>query len=213
MTTLYIVDDHAVMRDGLKAILRTQGYTVIGESSDITQSLADLATLRPDLLLLDISLGERSGLEILDALRARALPMRTVVLTMSAHPRNVAEAMRLGALSYVLKGEPTDELLRALRHAAVGRTYIPLASAGLVAQAIARRSQMTAIDKLSVRERQVVSLVVRGHSSAQIGELLHLSPKTVESYRSRLMAKLEVADITELVRLAVQVGLVEPLER
>lgn len=213
MSTIYIVDDHAVMRDGIKAILRAEGYTIVGESSDVTLSLAEMSARRPDLLLLDLSLGDRSGLEILDAIHARGLPIRTVVLTMSSHTRNVSEALRLGALSYVLKGEPTDELLRALKHASLGQTYIPLASASLVAKAIANRGQASALDKLSVRERQVISLVVRGYSSAQIGSQLHLSPKTVESYRSRLMAKLDVADITELVRLAVQAGLVEPLER
>ena len=102
MTEIYLVDDHAMMRDGLRAVLQASGYRVVGESADPTLALADLQRLTPALLLLDLHLGERSGLELLTELQRRRLPTRTIVLSMSAQPRHVAEALRLGASGYVL---------------------------------------------------------------------------------------------------------------
>ena len=107
MTSIYLVDDHTIVREGLRALLEGGGYEVVGESADPTVALADLQRLRPDLLLLDLNLDRRSGLELLTELQRRSLPVRCIVLTMSAQPRNVAEALRLGAAGYLLKGSPT----------------------------------------------------------------------------------------------------------
>jgi two-component system, NarL family, invasion response regulator UvrY len=114
MTEIYLVDDHAMLRDGLRSLLEAAGHQVVGESAGPTQALADLVRLRPALLLLDLHLCDRSGLELLAELRQRKLSTRTLVLTMSAQPRHVAEAMRLGAAGYVLKGASAHELLEAI---------------------------------------------------------------------------------------------------
>ena len=106
MTEIYLVDDHASMRDGLRAVLESAGHRVVGEGMEPTQALADLQRLQPAVLVLDLQLGNRSGLELLAMLHERALPVRTVVLTMHAQPGLVAQALRLGAAAYVLKGSP-----------------------------------------------------------------------------------------------------------
>ena len=207
---LYLVDDHAMMRDGLRAVLQAAGHRVVGESGDPTVALAELQQLQPALLLLDLHLGEQqSGLALLGELQRRQLPVRTIVLSMSAQPRHVAEALRLGAMGYVLKGSPSSELLGAVDAVLQGRRHLSPDVADLAVQGLTARDEASALDGLSVRERQIIAMVVRGHSSTEIGTLLHLSPKTVDSYRSRLMGKLGVSDVPALVRMAIRAGLID----
>ncbi len=208
MSRLYLVDDHAIVREGLRAVLEAAGHRVIGESADPVLALADLARDPPDVALVDLSLGERSGLELLAELQRRSLPVRCIVLTMSAQPHHVGEAMRRGALSYVLKGSPTTELLRAIDAATQGRRHLAPEVANLAVEALTVGSD-DGFATLSPRERQIVAMVVRGQSSASIGQALHLSPKTVDTYRSRLMNKLGVGDVPSLVRLAIRHGLID----
>lgn len=210
MIRLYLVDDHQIMREGLRVLLQAWNYKVVGDSADTTEALADIRRLQPDVLLLDLHLEGRSGLELLEDLRRHDTCTRSVVLTMSAQPRMVAEALRMGALGYVLKGSAGQELAHAIEAAAAGRRYLGSNVAELAVQSFTQDAAQDPIDSLSPRERQTISMVVRGFSSAEIGRQLHLSPKTVATYRSRLMAKLGVGDITALVRLAIRHKLVEP---
>jgi DNA-binding NarL/FixJ family response regulator len=213
MTDVYLVDDHALMRDGLRAVLEDAGHRVVGEAEHPTPALADLQRLQPAILLLDLNLGERSGLELLEQVQLRKLPVRTIVLTMSAQARHVADALRLGAAGYVLKGAPASEVLRAIDAVLAGRRHLGPEAAELAVQGLTASPDAQALATLSVREQQVLLLVVRGQTSAAIAEALNLSPKTVESYRSRLMAKLGVDDVTGLVRLAIREGLISADER
>ncbi len=212
MSRIYLVDDHVMMRDGLAAVLGAAGHEILGGTGDPTQALADIQRLAPDVLLLDLHLGPRSGFELLEELARRRIPVRTLVLTMSSQPRHVAEALRLGAMGYLLKGAPSAELLQGIAAVAAGRRHVSGDVADLAVLGMATRDEAGAMDRLSVRERQMVSLVVRGHSSAEIGQMLHLSPKTVDSYRSRLMAKLGVGDVPALVRFAIRTGVIDAQE-
>lgn len=209
MTRIYLVDDHPIVRDGLRTVLQGAGHEVVGESEDAARALADIAALQPQLLLLDLNLGAHSGLELLTALKSRSIAVRTLVLTMSALPRNVGEALRLGALGYLLKDSPTRELLMAVEAVAQGRRHLGPGVADLLVQELSAPAQDDPIALLSPRERQIARLVVRGRTSAAIGAELKLSPSTVDTYRSRLMAKLGVGDVPALVRLALRTGLVE----
>jgi DNA-binding NarL/FixJ family response regulator len=208
MSDIYLVDDHAMMRDGLRAVLEGAGHNVVGESDHPTPALADLIRLVPTVLLLDLHLDQRSGFELLEQVQRRKLTTRTIMLTMSAQPRHVAEAMRLGAYGYVLKGSPSREVLDAVDAVSQGRKHLGSGVAELAVAGLMNDTQAGLIESLSAREQQVILLVVRGMTSAAIGEQLHLSPKTVESYRSRLMAKLGVSDLPALVRLAIREGLI-----
>lgn len=210
MTRLYLVDDHQIMREGLRALLQALGHEVVGESADPTQALADLQRCGAEVLLLDLNLGGRSGLELLAELQRRHLPVRCVVLTMSAQPRHVAEALRLGAIAYVLKGSAGSELVKAIEAAVQGRRYLGPEVAELAIQVLTHAEDADPLQVLSPRERQIIVMVVTGKSSTEIGAALHLSPKTVATYRSRLMAKLGVDDVPGLVRLAIRHKLIDP---
>lgn len=211
MTRVYLVEDHQIMRDGLRALLEARGHTVVGESADPTQALSDLLRLRPEVLLLDLNLGGRSGLELQAELQHRRLPVRSVVLTMSAQPHQVAEALQLGASAYVLKGSPASELMQAIELAVQGRKYLGANVADLALEALTQ-PDADPLSLLSPRERQIILMVVQGQSSSAIGVTLHLSPKTVATYRSRLMKKLGVSDVPGLVRLAVRHRLIDAEE-
>jgi DNA-binding NarL/FixJ family response regulator len=210
MSRLYLIDDHVLVREGLRALLDAAGHDVVGECADPTRALAELAALSPEVVLLDLNLGARSGFEVLAGIAERGLPLRVIVLTMSAQPRDVAEAMRLGAWGYVLKGSPSEELLDAVRRVASGHRHLGEAESALAMRALAGDAHRPrGADTMSPRERQVIVMVARGASSAAIGEQLHLSPKTVDTYRSRLMAKLGLSDVPALVRWAVREGLID----
>lgn len=212
MITVYLVDDHAMMRDGLRAVLEAHGHSVVGESADPVQALAELRQLAPDILLLDLRINDHSGLDLLAKLKTAGIKTRTIILTISEYAGHVSQALRSGALGYVLKGAPSSELLKAIQTVNQGRRHISSAIASIVLDDVAMGDMQTGLQSLSKRERQVVELVVRGKSSAEIGALLNLSPKTVETYRSRLMGKLGVNDVTALVRFAVREGLIPPDE-
>jgi DNA-binding NarL/FixJ family response regulator len=208
MSRVYLVEDHQIMRDGLRALLEVRGHTVVGESADPTEALADLLRLAPEVLLLDLNLGGRSGLELQAELQRRHLPVRTVVLTMSAQPHQVAEALHLGVSAYLLKGSPASELMEAIELAVKGKKFLGANVADLALEALTQPDD-DPLSLLSPRERQTVLMVVQGKSSAAIGETLHLSPKTVATYRCRLMKKLGVSDVPGLVRLAMRYKLID----
>lgn len=208
MSQLYLLDDHTLLRDGLRAVLEAAGHQVVGESADPTQALAEVRDLGAVVVLLDLHLGQRSGFELLTELQRRSLAARAIVLTMSAQPRHVAEALRLGAAGYLLKGSPASALLEAIDAVSKGQRYLGPDVAELAVQGLTAPGD-GALDTLSVRERQIVLMVVQGRSSTEIGRELHLSPKTVDSYRSRIMAKLATPDVPALVRFAIRSGLID----
>ncbi|MCC6246156.1 MAG: response regulator transcription factor [Rubrivivax sp.] len=209
MSRIYLVDDHAIVRDGLRVVLEAAGHEVVGEAAGPTPALADLARLTPDVALVDLHLGLRSGFELLAEMQHRQLPVRVVVLTMSIQPRHVAEALRLGAKGYLLKGSPSVELLAAIDAVAQDRRYLCPQASEFAAGVLTAGASASGADTLSPRERQILLMVARGASSSAIGEALHLSPKTVDTYRSRLMAKLGLSDIAALVRWAIREGLID----
>jgi two-component system, NarL family, invasion response regulator UvrY len=208
MSRLFLIDDHIIMREGLKALLESVGHEVVGESAEPTPAVAAISRLQPDIVLLDLSLGNRSGFEVLAEVTRRKLATRVIMLTMSSQPRHVAEAMRLGAWGYVLKGAESAQLLHAIETVSAGQKYLGAGEAALAVEGFTE-DKPEGLDLLSPRERQILVMVARGSTSASIGEELHLSPKTVDTYRSRLMAKLGLNDIAGVVRWALQHGLVD----
>ncbi|WP_422011216.1 response regulator [Roseateles sp.] len=208
MSRIYLVDDHAIMRDGLRVVLETAGHEVVGEAAGPTPALADLGRLMPDVVLLDLRLGQRSGFELLDELRRRGLDLRVIVLTMSDQPRHVAEALRLGACGYLLKGSASSEVLQAVATVAAGGRFLSPQAAEFAATLLTEGSAPPDGEALSPRERQILLMVAQGATSQAIGQALHLSPKSVDTYRSRLMKKLGLGDIPALVKWALREGLI-----
>ncbi|MGE5450318.1 MAG: response regulator [Acidobacteriota bacterium] len=209
MGSIYLVDDHVMLRDAFRTVLGGRGHVIVGESDNPTSALSDIQKLNPDLVLLDLNLGARSGFELLAEIQQRQLPCRVIVLTMAAHPEHVADAIRLGAQGYVLKGGALEDLLQAIGKVMAGQRHFVGEVADLMVEALSQPTGDERLQTLSARERQVLLMVVRGHSSTEIGESLHLSPKTVDSYRSRLMSKLGVSDVPALVRFAIRSRLID----
>ena len=209
MSRLYLVDDHAIVREGLRGVLELAGHEVVGEASEPVAALDGIRRLLPDVVLIDVHLGARSGIELLQEIKRRELAVRSIVLSMSSQPRHVADALRAGAQGYVLKGSPSAELVAAIEAVTAGRTHLGAEVAQLAVTGLTAQPGDDPVEALSPRERQIVMQVVRGKSSAAIAEELHLSPKTVETYRSRLMAKIGVGDTPALVRWAIRHRLVD----
>ena len=207
MARIYLIDDHPIVRAGLSALLQGAGHTIVGESSDITQALSEVSRLGPDVLMLDLHLDGRSGFEVLAEMQRRQMPTKVIVLSMSDQPRNVAEALRMGASGYVLKGSASVELMAAVEAVTQGRRYLGEGLTDIAVQGLTTDTERGST--LSPRERQILVMVASGKSSAAIGDALHLSPKTVDTYRSRLMAKLELADVPALVRWAIREKLID----
>ncbi len=207
MARIYLVDDHPIVRAGLSALLQGAGHTIVGEGQDITQALSDVNRLEPDVLMLDLHLDGRSGFEVLAEMQRRQMSTKVIVLSMSDQPRNVAEALRMGASGYVLKGSAGVELVAAVAAVMQGRRYLGEDLTDIAVQGLT--SDADRGSTLSPRERQILVMVASGKSSAGIGGELHLSPKTVDTYRSRLMAKLELADVPALVRWAIREKLID----
>ena len=124
MARIYLIDDHPIVRAGLSAVLEGAGHRIVGEGADITQALSDVSRLAPDVVMLDLQLDGRSGFEVLAEMQRRQLGTRVIVLSMSDQPRNVAEALRMGASGYVLKGSASVELVSAVDAVMLGRRYL-----------------------------------------------------------------------------------------
>ena len=200
-----LADDHTIVREGLAALLgHSPGIEVVGTASTGLEAVRAARTLAPDVLVTDISMPDLNGIEATRAIRERDERVAIVVLSMHSSSEHVARAFAAGANGYVLKDAASEEIVAAVRTVASGGRYL---SQELEDDATTpRTSSNSPLASLSARERQVLQLVVEGRSSAQIALQIHLSPKTVETYRSRLMKKLGVADLPALVKFAVQHG-------
>lgn len=203
---ILIVDDHAVLRSGLKLLLAPeQGIEVVGEAGDAFEALAQVRRLRPDLVLLDLSLPGLDGLDLLSRVRAEMPWVKVLVLTMHDDPGYLKRALEAGACGYVLKRAADVELLAAIRAVDRGETYVYPTLVASMVQSFGSASAGPAdgYGALSQREREVFRLLVLGHTNAEIAQRLGLSVKTVETHRARLMEKLGVRTRAELVRYAL----------
>jgi two-component system, NarL family, invasion response regulator UvrY len=210
MTRMLVVDDHEVVRRGTRQVL-AEGFpgAVFGEAATAAEALALLTAERWDLLVLDINLPGRSGLEVLEDVR-RLWP-RLPVLVLSAYPEEefAVRCLRLGASGYLTKSSAADELVAAVRKALEGGKYVTAALAERLASVLGGGVRGEPHEALSGRELQVVRLVATGRSMKEIAAELHLSEKTIATYRSRIAEKLGVSTNVELTRYAMQHKLVE----
>lgn len=207
MAKLYLIDDHPVVLAGLRALLEAGGHEIVGEARDAPSGLSGVLQALPEIVLLDIHMGKPSGLDMLEELQRLGHPTSVIMLTASATTHDVSRALRAGARGYLVKNSVGDELLGCVAAVAAGQRYLGAGLADLAVRSLTE--PQTGMEQLSVRERQIVGMVAHGATSAAIGEQLHLSPKTVDTYRSRAMAKLGVPDLAGLVRWAVREGLVD----
>jgi len=200
-----LADDHAVMRDGLKVLLQQAAdISVVGEAADGREAVRRVQELNPDVVIMDIAMRELNGIEAARLLREKCPATRVVMLSMHSNSEHVFRALEAGAAGFVLKESAGEEVAAAVRAAHAGRRYLSRAIAGLQLTAPSRAGRAGPLGSLSAREREVLQLVVEGRSSTEIAATVHLSPKTIETYRGRLMTKLGVPDVPSLVRFAIE---------
>lgn len=208
-----LADDHAIVRGGLRALIDAMPHAkVIAESSNGHDAVSLARSLRPDVALLDIAMPQLNGIEATERILAASPNTRVVVLSMHTSAQYVAAAVRAGALGYVVKEAAVEELEQALSAAAQGRSYISQAVSGHLMQELRRpvaegTEGRVASSVLSSRQREVLQLIAEGHSTKAIGQLMHISPKTVETHRAELMRRLGIYDVAGLTRFAIRDGL------
>ena len=208
-----IADDHAVLRSGLNLLLSSQGaFEIVAEAATGIETLTLAEKLQPDLILLDLSMPSLGGLDALPMLKQKCPQTKILVLTMHDDPQYLRQALKNGAAGYVLKKAADTELLLAIHAILRGGVYIHPSMNKMLLEAFlpdVREDPSTNIwETLSDREREVLKLVALGYTSAEIGEQITLSPKTVETYRARGMEKLGLHNRAALVRFALKNGLI-----
>jgi DNA-binding NarL/FixJ family response regulator len=203
-----LVDDHAVVRDGLRLLLETQpDIIVVGDATTGRDAVRQARMLQPHVLIMDIAMADMNGIEATRQIRELHPAPQVLVLSMHSTDEHIARAFQAGALGYVLKEAAGVEVVAAVRAVAAGCQYISQKLTEYQRSFGEKRHGASPLDRLSDREREVLQLIVEGRSSARIAEVLALSSKTVETYRSRLMHKLGISDLPTLVKFAISHGL------
>jgi len=207
---IYIADDHTIVRDGLAVMLQVHSdITVVGSGSDGRQAVKEVVSLRPDIVIMDIAMPNLNGIEAALLLRNDAPGVKIIMLSMYATKEHIFRALQAGARGYLLKNSAGSELVNAIRIVQAGQRYLSQKISDTVVDDYLLENRVSGpLDALSAREREVLQLVAEGHSSAQVAVMLSLSPKSIETYRSRLMQKIGVSDLPGLVKFSIHHGLI-----
>jgi two-component system, NarL family, response regulator NreC len=208
--SVLVVDDHAVVRSGLKLLLDAEeDIEVVGEGGTAEQAVLRAQMHKPDIVLLDVVMPGKSGLEALPDVLQVSPKSKVLVLSMQDDPRYVREAFDAGASGYVLKEAADTELVAAIRKVAEGGNYVHPALGARLAVAEARARREAEEDPLSEREHEVLRLLALGHTNQEIAKMLFISVRTAETHRAHIMQKLRLSSRAELVRYALERGFVE----
>lgn len=211
--TVLLAEDHHLVREGIRALLDEMGgFEVVGQAQDGHEAIALSESLRPDVVIMDIGMPHLNGLEATARLRGAPRPPKVIILSQHESEAYVVQALQAGASAYLLKGSIADELAMAVQAVMDGETYF---SSELLRDEIEelmrqRQGMVSPLERLTAREREVLQLVAEGHTNRQIAIRLGISIKTVEKHRFNLMEKLNMRDVTALVRFAIANGIVSP---
>ena len=205
-----LVDDHAILRSGLRRVLDAEpDIEVVGEAESADRAVFEALANKPDVVVMDLVMPGKSGIEGMPAVLQAVPDVKLLVLSMQDDPRYVREAFEAGAAGYVLKEAADTEVVGALRAVAAGERYVhPTLGARLVAAEAEERKRADA-DPLSEREREVLRLLTLGHTNQEIAKMLYISVRTAETHRAHIMQKLRLSSRAELVRYALENGLIE----
>jgi DNA-binding NarL/FixJ family response regulator len=208
---LLVADDHGIMRGGLRLLLdRQPDMEVVAEAADGIEAVELALRERPDICILDVAMPRMTGLQATVEIRAQAPDIAVLVLSMHDDERYLFEALQAGAAGYVLKREADQALVEAVRAVARGEPFMTNAAERSLIREWMQDDSSGPAEPLTLREREVLKLIAEAHTNREIGELLHLAEKTVESHRANLLRKLGMRDRVELVRYAIRRGLIEP---
>ena len=209
---ILLVEDHALVRSGVRSLLESSSEVkVVGEAPDGRRALELCEELLPDMVLTDIEMRDLNGIETARHIHATHPEIKVIVVSMYGEAQYVREALRAGALGYVLKHDAFTELLTAIKAVASGKRYVSAQLSDVVVEDYVRgvEGKQTAsdLDKLSAREREILQMVAEGHSSSDIATKLHISVRTVDAHRSSVMQKLSIHSIASLTKFAIANGL------
>jgi two-component system response regulator NreC len=210
-TRILLVDDHAIVRAGLRLLLESQpDMEVVGEAADGTEAFRKARELRPDVVVMDITMPGLSGLEATSRIKAECPDAQVLALTMHQDERYFFQMLHAGASGYVVKGAPPADLIAAVRSVHQGQAYLyPSLARRLLDDYLTRSKEGREADDLTDREREVLRLIAEGLTGKEIAELLSLSVHTVERHRQNIMAKLRLHNRAELIKYAIRKGLIE----
>jgi two-component system, NarL family, response regulator NreC len=208
-TRILLADDHAVVRQGFKMLLSAQGdMEIVGEASNGREAVELAEQLKPDIVVMDVAMPELNGIEATRRLAGSAPHTRVIALSMHKDSVYVREILRAGARGYLLKDSGAEDLVRAIRAVAGGESWLSPAVSNAVLDDY-RRHVTNPIDLLTSREREVLQMLAEGKTNKEIATVLNLSVYTVDAHRGRIMEKLNLHSINELVRFAVRNGLID----
>ena len=212
---IVLADDHAILREGIRALLEDQhDMLVVGEAADGRKAVELARTLKPDVVVMDIGMPLLNGLEATRQIKHDCPDVAVIVLTMHDNEEYVSQLLAAGASGYVLKRAASSELVTAIRAVATGQSYLsPAVTKVLIEGYMGRKPAEPVVvdpfDALTTREREVLQLVAEGHTNSEIAQLLSISLKTVKAHRSNLMQKLGLHDRGELIKVAIQRGIIQ----
>ena len=211
MIRVLVVDDHAVVRAGLRLLLEAEeDIETVGEAGDAREALFEVRSSKPDVILMDVGLGAgKSGIEAAPDVLHEAPGVKVLMLSMQDDPRYVRESFAAGASGYVLKEAADSELVTAVRQVASGTRYVDPVLGARIAAADAGAERAAEEDPLSDREREVLRLLALGHTNQEIAKSLFISVRTAETHRAHIMQKLRISTRAELVRYAIDQGFLD----
>lgn len=208
MIKVLLADDHTVVRDGLRMLLENEkDIRVIGMTGHGKEVVAQAIHLQPDVIVMDIAMPEIDGIEATRQIREKVPNIQVLILSMYLNTEYVHRALRAGALGYLLKESAGEKVVEAIREVHAGQRFLSDKITDIMVSGYLQEAT-DPFAKLSRREREVLQLVVEGNKIAIIAKMLSLSPKTVETYRGRIMQKLEIDDTVQLIRFAIRYGLI-----
>ncbi len=212
MIRVLLADDHSIVRAGLRRLVEeSEDMQVVAEAADGNEAIVQIRAIRPDVAVIDLSMPEIDGLEVITRLRPEFPDLPIIVLTMHSENQYVMRAIEAGAMGYITKQSAPEQLVHAIRKVHAGSRYLTEDAAESLALRVAKgRKDQTGLDSLSTRELQVLRRLALGHTNKEIASAYNISIKTVDTYRFRLLKKLDLRNNAELSRFAIQNGLVEP---
>ena len=210
--TVFLADDHAMFREGIRLLLGTQAdIEVIGEASNGRDAIKEAGRLCPNVVLMDIAMPELNGIEAVPQISEACPSAKVIMLSMYSTTEHIFRAFKAGARGYILKESAGADIIKAIRAVHAGKQYVSEAVSGAVMMDYIKVRDLvegeSPLERLSTREREILQLLVEGKSNSKIAEILFLSQKTIETYRSHLMQKLGISDLPGLVKFAIQHGL------